>query len=152
MEIPPSVTVAKHGSQEAQAARKAGKNLLLLGKCGGARDIYLGWWAIDWRKKEWTQNGVAIKPHGLWKSLPQETVLSPLFFDIIGEASALPVEGFAKEDFIMVGEGNSDFKLYLAAKTRSDGGREVFVSGLDVFSENPAAKALLGDIVGWLAK
>jgi hypothetical protein len=150
-EIPPSVAVAKHGSQEAQAARREGKNLLLIGKCGKVMDIYPGWWAIDWRPKNRTQNGAAIKPHALWKSLPREKFLSPLFFGIIGEASALPVAGFSREDFIMVGEGNVDFKLYLAAKTRADGGREVFVSGLDVFSENPAAKALLGDIVDWLA-
>ena len=151
-EIPPSVAVAKHGSPEAERARKAGKNLLLLGKCGKTMDIFPGWWAIDWRPENWTQNGVAIKPHGLWKTLPQERFLSPLFFGIIGEAEVLPVAGFSCDDFIMVGEGNVDFKLYLAAKTRADGGREVFVSGLDVFSENPAAKALLGDIVAWLAK
>ena len=151
-EIPPSVAVVKHGSPEAEQARKAGKNLLLLGKCGKTMDIFLGWWAIDWRPENWTQNGVAIKQHELWKSLPREKFLSPLFFGIIGEAEVLPVAGFSCDDFIMVGEGNVDFKLYLAAKTRADGGREVFVSGLDVFSENPAAKALLSDIVGWLAK
>ena len=151
-EIPPSVAVVKHGSPEAEQARKAGKNLLLLGKCGKTMDIFLGWWAIDWRPENWTQNGVAIKPHELWKSLPREKFLTPLFFGIIGEAEVLPVAGFSCDDFIMVGEGNVDFKLYLAAKTRADGGREVFVSGLDVFSENPAAKALLSDIVGWLAK
>ena len=152
VDIPSSIAVVKHGSLEEAEARKKGKSLLLLGKCGKTRDIFLGWWAIDWRDKSWTQNGVAIKPHELWKSLPQEKFLTPLFFGIIGEASALPVAGFSKEDFIMVGEGNTDFKLYLAAKTRSDGGREVFVSGLDVFSSNPAAKALLRDIVGWLTK
>jgi hypothetical protein len=73
-----------------------------------------------------------------------------LLFDIIGEADALPVDGFSEKDFIMVGEGNTDFKLYLAAKVRPDGGREVFVSGLDVFSNRPQAQALLNDIVEWM--
>ncbi|MBQ5794436.1 MAG: hypothetical protein IIW14_00410, partial [Kiritimatiellae bacterium] len=67
-----------------------------------------------------------------------------------GEADALPVDGFSEKDFIMVGEGNVDFKLYLAAKVRPDGGREVFVSGLDVFSNRPQAQALLNDIVEWM--
>jgi hypothetical protein len=151
-EIPPSVAVAEHGSQEAREARGAGKNLLLLGKRGGKRDIYPGWWAIDWRPKDLTQNGIAVKKHPIWNSMPYEPFLSPLLFDIISQASPLPVEGFSNGDFIMVGEGNVDFKLYLAAKIRPDGGREVFVSGLDVFSSRPQSQALLRDILDWLQK
>jgi hypothetical protein len=122
----------------------------VLGKRGGKRDIYPGWWSISWREKGLVQNGIAAKRHRLWNRMPYEPFLTPLLFDIIGEASALPVEGFSEKDFIMVGEGNVDFKLYLAAKVRPDGGREVFVSGLDVFSNRPQAQALLNDIVEWM--
>ena len=72
------MTVVKHGSPEAERARKAGKNLLLLGKCGKTMDIFPGWWAIDWRPENWTQNGVAIKPHGLWKTLPKRQISNGL--------------------------------------------------------------------------
>lgn len=148
--LPPSITVAEYGSSRADEARRTGRNLLVLGKRGGKRDIYPGWWSISWRKKGLVQNGIAARRHKLWNRMPYEPFLTPLLFDIIGEASALPVEGFSEKDFIMVGEGNTDFKLYLAAKVRPDGGREVFVSGLDVFSNRPQAQALLNDIVEWM--
>ena len=52
---------------------------------------------------------------------------------------------------VTVGEGNSDFKLYLAAKTRPDGGREVFVSGLDVFCGTVEGNRLYSSILKWAA-
>lgn len=153
-EIPSDVVVAEHGSAAAEAARKAGRNLLLTGDLKGERDIMLGWWALDWRWPHdgWTQNGVAVLRHPLFRLFPYEPYLSPLLFGMIGQGTPLPVAGFEEKDYIMLGEGNDDFKLYLAAKTRPDGGKEVFVSGLDVFRETVEARALLADIVRYLSE
>ena len=57
-----------------------------------------------------------------------------------------------EKDFVMVGEGIDDFKLYLAAKERPDGGREVFVSGLDLWSGLPEGRTLLSGIFAYLAR
>ena len=153
-EVPENVVVADFGSEDAVAARRTGKNILLVGNRKGERDIYPGWWATDWRWPHdgWTQNGVAAVPHPLFGAFPYESFLSPLLFRIIGQGTPLPVEGFEERDFVMAGEGNTDFKLYLAAKTRSDGGREVFVSGLDVFADVPEARTLLKGILTFLTK
>ena len=144
--IPENVIVADYGSVEAETARRAGRNLVLVGNRKGRRDIRLGWWSVTWRNSALTQNGVAVRQHPLFREFPYEPFLSPLLFNIIGQGTPLPVEGFVEKDFIMVGEGNTDFKLYLAAKVRPDGGREVFVSGLDVFSDRPESKFLLKDL------
>ena len=61
----------------------------------------------------------------------------------------LPVAGFGEDDFIAVGEGATDARLYLAAKTRPDGGREVFVSGLDIMSDLPESVSLFNGIAAW---
>ena len=151
-EVPADVAIADFGSPEAEAARKAGKNILLVGNRKGERDIYPGWWGTDWRNAKWTQNGVATIPHPLFGAFPQEPFLSPLLFRMIGQGTPLPVAGFGEKDFVIVGEGNTDFKLYLAAKTRPDGGREVFVSGLDVFADMPESHALLSDILSYLKR
>ena len=151
--LPENVAVAVIGSDEAEAARRAGKSLLLVGNRKGERDIMLGWWSLAWRNHEnWTQNGVAALPHPLFGDFPFEPYLSPLLFRIIGQGTPLPVEGFVEKDFVMVGEGIDDFKLYLAAKERSDGGREVFVSGLDLWSGLPEGRTLLSEIFAYLAK
>ena len=68
----------------------------------------------------------------------------------VGQGTPLPVAGFAEKDYVMVGEGNTDCKLYLAAKTRPDGGREVFVSGLDIESPVVEAVTLRQGILAWL--
>ena len=69
--------------------------------------------------------------------------LSPLHFGIIKKGLSLPLEGFAADDCIMVGEGEKDAFVYLAAKTCADGRREVLVAGLDVTSETVEGKWLL---------
>ena len=150
MADPDDVIVADFGSVEAEEARKAGRNVLLLGNLKGERDIYPGWWSTNWRKKTWTQNGMAAVQHPLFGDFPFEPFLSPLLFRIVGQGTPLPVAGFEEKDFVMVGEGNTDCKLYLAAKTRPDGGREVFVSGLDITSSFVEAVTLRRGILAWL--
>ena len=147
---PANVVVAGFGSAEAASARAAGKSVLLVGNRRGERDITLGWWGLSWRDPKWTQNGMAVLKHPLFCDFPYEPFLSPLLFRIVGQGTPLPVEGFSEGDFVVVGEGVDDFKLYLAAKTRADGGREVFVSGLDVFADLPEARTLLRDIFAYL--
>ena len=107
---------------------------------------------MEWRSANLTQNGVASVRHPIWGDFPFEPFLSPLLFRIIGQGTPLKVEGFEGRDFVMVGEGNVDFKLYLAAKTRPDGSREAFVSGLDLDAPLVEAATLKRSIFAWLAE
>ena len=155
---PEGVVIAGVGTPEAEKARREGRNLLLTANLKGPRDIFYGWWSVTWRntmhtpKRNLSQNGVAIRRHPLFREFPYEPYLTPLLFGILGTGTSLPLAGFEEKDFIAVGEGNSDFKLYLAAKERADGGREVFVSGLDIFSDAVEARTLLSDIYRYLSK
>ena len=51
---------------------------------------------------------------------------------------------------MIVGEGLKDAYLYLAAKVRPDGGREVYVSGLDISGTTPESASLRANLVNWL--
>ena len=153
---PANVAIVEYGTDAVAAARREGKNLLIVGNRKGKRDIFLGWWALHWRcvprSPNETQNGVAVVPHDVLGDFPYEPFLSPLLFGIIGQGTPLPVQGFEEKDFVMVGEGNYDFKLYLAAKTRPDGGREAFVSGLDLEAPSVESAALRRNVLAWLAR
>lgn len=131
-------------SPESAAARNAGKNLMLVSNQSGAPNCRLGWW---WLGK---QVGTAFIEHDIFGDFPQEPYLAPLHFRMIREGAKLPVEGFSEKDFIAVGETDVDARLYLAAKTRSDGGREVFVAGLDIMSDRPESIVLWNNILDWL--
>ena len=133
-------------SPEAVAARKAGKNLILVSNQMGASNCRLGWW---WLGK---QVGTAFVRHDLFGDFPQEPYLAPLHFRIVHEGALLPVEGFEEKDFVAVGETDVDARLYLAARMRPDGGREVFVAGLDVTSDLPESVSLFNNLVQWVEK
>ena len=130
-------------SPEAAAARKSGRNLILVSNQTGAPNYRLGWWWIG------KQAGTAFVRHPALGDFPYEPSLAPLHFRIVHEGAVLPVAGFGEDDFIAVGEGATDARLYLAAKTRPDGGREVFVSGLDVMSDLPESVSLFNGIAAW---
>ena len=138
--------VCAYGSDEARAARAAGRNLVLLGKCGDKPNVRLGWW---WMGK---QVGVAFEDHDALGDFPREDFLAPLHFRLLREGQALPVDGFSEADFIAVGEGSTETFLHLAAKERPDGGREVFVSGLDVMSDTPEGISLYNSLLEWAEK
>ena len=130
-------------SSEADVARKSGRNLILVSNQAGAPNYRLGWWWIG------KQAGTAFVRHPALGDFPYEPSLSPLHFRIVHEGTVLPVAGFGEDDFIAVGEGATDAQLYLAAKVRPDGGREVFVSGLDVMSDLPESVSLFNNLVRW---
>ena len=138
--------ICRHGTKEADDARAAGKSLLLLGECSAKPNFRLGWWWIG------AQVGTAFAPHPALGDFPYERFLCPLHFRLIKEGSPLPVEGFSEKDFIAVGEGGTAAYLYLAAKVRPDGGREVFASGLDLDSDLPEGIALRNRLLDWLSK
>ena len=142
--------VARLGAPEIAAARRDGKNLLIHANTEGAPNIYLNWWDLKWGDRDVT--GAAAVPHEVWGDFPFEPRLAPNLMRIFRKGKAMPVNGFAATDAVMITEGATHFSLNLAAKIRPDGGREVFVSGLDVFSRQPEARLLLKNIYDWLAK
>ena len=145
-EEPADVVIADCGSAEAESARRAGKGLLVIGNRSEKANFVMGWW---WLGK---QVGTAVKPHACLGDFPYEPFLSPLLFRVIKEGVELPVAGYEEKDYVIVGEGLKDAYLYLAAKERPDGGREVYVSGLDLSGATPESASLRRNLLAWLAK
>ena len=143
---PSEVVIADYGSVEADEARRAGRNLLVVGNRSCVANFVMGWWSLG------KQVGTAVKRHACLGDFPCEPFLSPLLFRIVKEAEALPVAGYDEKDYVIVGEGLKDAYLYLAAKERPDGGREIYVSGLDVFGASPEGRALRRNLMDWLSK
>ena len=71
---------------------------------------------------------------------------------MIREGVKLPVEGYEEADYIAVGEGLQDAYLYLAARERADGSREVLAAGLDVVSDTAESSSLRRNLLKWLAE
>ena len=145
VQVPGNVAVVPYGSADAEAARKAGKNVVLLANQTGKPNFVMGWWFLG------NQVGMAAVEHPVFGSFPFERHLAPLHFGIVRTGLPLPVAGFSSDDCVMVGEGEKDAFVYLAAKTCADGRREVLVAGLDVTSETVEGKWLLGEVVKWAA-
>ena len=144
-QVPANVSVVPYAdAAAADAARRAGRNLVIVGPATGAPNIQMGWWNIG------AQVGTAILPHPALGAFPKEPFLAPLHFRLIREGVKLPVAGWSPEDFVIVGEGMKDAYLYLGARTRPDGGREAFVSGLDLSSDTPEGNFLFGEILKWV--
>lgn len=143
---PANVVIADYGSEAAEAARRAGRNLLVFGNHSANANFTMGWW---WLGK---QVGTAIVPHACLGDFPCEPFLSPLLFRVVKEAEPLPVAGFAEKDYVIAGEGVKDAYLYLAAKERPDGGREVYVSGLDISGSTIESASLRANIMRWLSQ
>ena len=150
VEPPDGVVVAELGSSEVAAARQAGKSILIYANTTGKPNIYPNWWDLTWGDRDLV--GAAAVPHAIWGDFPFEPRLAPNLMRIFRKGTSLPVEGFAPEDAVMITEGCSRFALNLAAKQRPDGGREAFVSGLDVFSDQPEAKLLIRNVYRWLSE
>ena len=100
-------------------------------------NITLGWWYMT------EQMGAALKDHPVLAGLPHEGLFNPLFFRIGKTGLALPVAGFAKDDFVMVGEGGKGCYLYLAEKQLPNGVRHGLVAGLDVLADTAEGTAIL---------
>ena len=71
--------------------------------------------------------------------------------------SGIILAGSAKEkpqvaEVVAVGEGKKDAYLYIAAKERPDGGREVLVSGLSLGCGTVEANFLLSELLRWAAR
>ena len=134
---------------DVEAAVKSGKfeELLIVDNLKHEEPRYamLGWWGLDWRQKGYDFDGMAILRSPLLGDLPHEEFFSPLLWRIMGKGTMLPLsdDAFKEKDYIIVSEHDRDFRLNLAGRTRADGKREVFVSGLDVFADVPEARTLL---------
>ena len=142
--LSPQTVMCGPDAPEAEAARKAGKNLILVSNQSGKVNNRLGWWWIG------TQVGMATVQHPVFGDFPRVGTLEPLYFRIVHTGAKMPVPGFAEESCVAVGEGSEGTYLYLAAKERPDGGREAFVAGLDVVSDLPESISLFNNIADWV--
>jgi hypothetical protein len=143
---PANVVIAGYGSQAEKRARAEGRNLLVVAETAGALNYAMGWWNIG------SQCGTAFVPHTLFGDFPYEKFLSPLVFRIVRQGVKLPVEGYEPSTYVAVSEGAKDAHLLLAAKERTDGSREVFVSGLDIESNFAESRSLRYNILKWLSQ
>jgi len=135
------VVVAEGGSPEVEAALKAGRRVVAIGKAEGVPNVSLGWWWIR------TQTGTALVDSPVFGDLPHEGVLSPLLFRIVGKGAPLKGSGRAEGDLFMVGEGGEDCYAYLAR--RREGRGVVYESfGLDLLSGTPEGAAILDGMIG----
>ena len=131
------VVIAPYGSALEKAALAAGKDVVSLANQTGAANVRLGWWYMT------EQMGAALKDHPVLAKLPHAGLFDQLLFRIGKTGLALPVEGFAKDDFVMVGEGGKGCYLYLAVARRPNGARHGLVAGLDVLSDTAEGTAIL---------
>ena len=134
--------IAPYGSDLEKAALAAGKNVVSLANQDTSRNVTLGWWYMT------EQMGAAMKDHPVLAGIPHEGLFEPQFFRIGKMGLKLPVEGFAKDDFVMVGEGGKGCYLYLAVARRPNGARHGLIAGLDVLSDTVEGSALLDGMLG----
>lgn len=131
------VVIAPFGGELEKAALAAGKRVVSLANQEGRRNITLGWWYMT------EQMGAALKDHPVLAGFPHEGLFEPQFFRIGKTGLKLPVEGFKKDDFVMVGEGGKGCYLYLAVTTRPNGARHCLIAGLDVLSDTVEGMKIL---------
>ena len=62
--------------------------------------------------------------------------------------TVMPVEQFGSGDAVIVCEGGTECRLYLAERRLPNGARHVFLSGLDVVSDTTEGVFLLDCILG----
>jgi len=129
--------IAPFGSALEEAALAAGKRVVSLANQEGARNITLGWWYMT------EQMGAAMKDHPVLAGFPHEGMFEPQFFRIGKTGLKLPVKGFAKDDFVMVGEGGRGCYLYLAEAKRANGARQCLIAGLDVLADTIEGTTIL---------
>ena len=135
-----AVVVAEAGSPEADAALKAGRRVVAVGKAEGVPNVKLGWWWMG------TQIGTALLKHPVFGDLPHEGHLSPLLFRIVGKGKALDGTGYKKENLFMVGEGGEKCFAYLAMRNVGEG-VAVESFGLDLLSGKPEGEAILDGMI-----
>ena len=134
--------IAPFGSALEKNALAAGKRVVSLANQEGPRNITLGWWYMT------EQMGAALKDHPVLAGFPHDGLFEPQFFRIGKTGLRLPVEGFAQDDFVMVGEGGKGCYLYLAAAQRPNGAYHGLVAGLDVLADTPEGTAILDGLLG----
>ena len=137
-----TTVLAPYGSTEAQEALVAGKNLVTLANVDTPSNVRLGWWDIG------KQCGTAIRESPLLAGLPQESQLTPLLMRIFRVGTGMPVAPFGSGDAVIVCEGGTECRLYLAERLLPNGARHVFLSGLDVVSDTAEGVSLLDSILG----
>lgn len=137
-----TTVLAPYGSTEAQEAMAADKNLVTLANLDTPLNVRLGWWDIG------KQCGTAIRESPLLADFPYEPQLTPLLMRIFRVGTVMPVASFRSGNAVIVCEGGTECRLYLAERILPNGARHVFLSGLDVVSDTTEGVSLLDSILG----
>ena len=140
-----TVVVAEAGSPEAEAALKAGRRVVAIGKAEDVPNVKLGWWWMG------DQVGTALLRHPGFGDLPHEGHLSPLLFRIVGKGKPLDGAGYKEDDLFMIGEGGKECFAYLAKRKVGEG---VIVEsfGLDLLSGRPEGTVILDGMIDYARK
>ena len=141
----PPVVIAEAGSPEAEAAVKAGRRVVAIGKADGVPNVKLGWWWMG------NQVGTALLRHPVFGDLPHEGHLSPLLFRIVGKGKPLDGAVYKGEDLFMIGEGGDKCFAYLAKRNVGEG-IAVESFGLDLLSGRPEGAAILDGMIDYARK
>ena len=141
----PPVVIAEAGSPEAEAAVKAGRRVVAIGKAEGVPNVKLGWWWMG------NQVGTALLRHPVFGDLPHEGHLSPLLFRIVGKGKPLDGAVYKGEDLFMIGEGGDKCFAYLAKRNVGEG-IAVESFGLDLLSGRPEGAAILDGMIDYARK
>ena len=138
--MPGNALVVAWKSDDEQMALASGRHVVSLANQAGTPNYAIGWWWIG------KQSGTVFKEHPMLAGLPYEKFLAPMYFSIVKEGLALPVDGFSEKDLVAVGEGAAGCYVYLAERTLPNGAKHVLVAGLDVTTPSLVGDALLDGI------
>lgn len=132
-----------------EIALKAGVNVVALSNQLGEPNIHLGWWCAG------EQVGTAFKRSEIFRHLPFEPYLCPLYFRIMKVGTRFPRANSTSWDFdvradelVAVGESATEAYYYLTDRRLPNGRRYVRISGLDVVSDTPEGTAILDGVIG----
>ena len=140
---------------DAFAALKQGRRVLLLGMTGRKPGVELGWW---WKGP---QMGVAIADHAAFGKFPHDGHLNELFFRLAGRTAYLNRPPFRGAEPLMAGNGYD-------RRTQCSGGRghlgylayvlqgriargKLLACGLDLLTDHPEAAWLLHEFIAYAA-
>lgn len=131
--------IAEYGSDAAKQALARGQRVITVEGAEGQANVSLGWWWMG------EQVGMALKKDRAFGLLPHEGHLSPLLFRVVKRGRKLPVEGFARDEMLAVGEGGEACFLYLAKK-KVGKGEHIACFGLNLF-DTPEGLCILDGLL-----
>ncbi len=132
--------ISQARSPDVDIALAAGKRVLLINGTSSKPNVNLGWWSMG------NQVGTAFAKHPAFGDFPHDGTLSPLAFRLLKQGKSLPFTGVLPDDMMVVGEGLSQFFLYMG-QAKSDKGRVLMTFGLDLLSGTPEGTCLLDNLI-----